>query len=140
MTIDKGTSEGVYEGSAVVVADGHLLGVVIEARESTADVRLVHSKASNVPATILGKTRTIGLIEGQEGSLLRMQYIPEDAVIREGDIVVTSGLESELPQGIAIGLITGITKEDTAPFLEALIEPLYDARVSTNVLVVSTVR
>lgn len=140
VTIDKGTDDGLVEGNAVVVADGHLFGVITDAREHTSDVRLVHSKTSSVPAAILGKTRTIGLIEGQEGSLLKMEYIPEDAVVNEGDIVITSGLEGGLPQGIVIGMITAITKVDTAPFLEALIEPLYDARIATNVLVVQTVK
>ncbi|MBI1908025.1 hypothetical protein HYS28_01230 [Candidatus Uhrbacteria bacterium] len=136
VTIDKGSADGIATGMAVVVADGHLFGVVSDVFYGSARVRLVHSRDSSIPATILGKTRTIGLVEGQEGSVLRMRYIPEDAAIAEGDIVVTSGLAAELPQGIVVGLVTSVISEDTAPFLEALIEPLYDARTWTNVLVV----
>lgn len=137
LTIDKGSHDGIIEGSAVVVADGHLLGVVTEVSDGAAEVRLVHNKLSRIPAAILGNTRTIGLIEGQEGSLLRMQFVPEDAVIRQGDLVATSGLEGEVPQNIVIGVITSVIDKDTAPFLEALVEPLYDARTWTNVFVLT---
>ena len=76
-------------GNAVVVGDGQLFGTVIATSENTATVRLVQERASKVPAAIIGTTRTIGLVEGQSGSVLHMEYIPSDATIAEGDVVVT---------------------------------------------------
>lgn len=138
VTIDKGVDDGVLDGSAVVVGDGQLLGTVIDIDTGSATVRLVHQKESKVPAAIWGRTRTIGLVEGQNGSVLHMEFIPTDATINEGDLVVTSGLDGGLPPNIVVGLVTSVIREDTAPFLEALIEPLYDAREWTNVLVVAS--
>lgn len=138
VAIDKGTANGIVQGSAVVVGDGQLFGTIIATSENSATVRLVQERASKVPAAILGTTRTIGLVEGQSGSVLRMEYIPSDATIAEGDLVVTSGLGGGLPPNIVIGLVTTIIHNDTAPFLEALIEPLYDPREWTNVLVQTT--
>ena len=135
VTIDRGTVSGIVRGNAVVVGDGQLFGTVIATSENTATVRLVQERASKVPAAIIGTTRTIGLVEGQSGSVLHMEYIPSDATIAEGDVVVTSGLDGGLPPNIVIGLVTSIVHNDTAPFLEALIEPLYDPREWTNVLV-----
>ncbi len=137
LTIDKGSSDGVVSGSAVTIADGHLLGVVTSVANGSAQVRLVHSQASSIPAMIINSDRTIGLVEGQEGTVLRMQYIPLDANVHEGDVVVTSGLAGGLPANIVIGLVTSVISVETAPFLEALIEPLYDDRTWTNVLVLS---
>ncbi|HCC83776.1 TPA: hypothetical protein DEP96_02920 [Candidatus Uhrbacteria bacterium] len=137
LTIDKGSSDGVVSGSAVTIADGHLLGVVTEVASGSAQVRLVHSQASSIPAMIVNSDRTIGLVEGQDGTILRMQYIPLDANVHEGDVVVTSGLAGGLPANIVIGLVTSVISEETAPFLQALIEPLYDDRIWTNVLVLS---
>ncbi len=137
LTIDKGSNDGIVSGSAVTIADGHLLGVITEVASGSAQVRLVHSQASSIPAMIVGSDRTIGLVEGQEGTVLRMQYIPLDANVHEGDVVVTSGLAGGLPANIVIGLVTSVISVETAPFLEALIEPLYDDRTWTNVLVLS---
>lgn len=137
VTLDKGSADGIAVGSAVVVGDGQFFGTVIAVDVQHATVRLVHEKQSNVPAAIWGTTRTIGLVEGQNGSVLRMKFIPLDATIREGDVVVTSGLEGDIPANIVIGLVTSVVHEDTAPFLEARIEPLYDAREWTNVLVIT---
>lgn len=136
VTIDRGTTDGVREGYAVIVGDGQLFGVVIAADATHATVRLVHERQSKIPAAIWGYNRTLGLVEGQNGSVLHMAYIPVDSTIKEGDLVVTSGLDGALPANIVIGLVTNIMREDTAPFMEALIEPLYDAREWTNVLVI----
>lgn len=137
VTINKGSDDGIRDGSAVMVGDGQLLGTVTAVDTSSATVRLVHQRQSKVPAAIWGRTRTIGLVEGQNGSVLHMEFIPVDATINEGDLVVTSGLDGALPPNIVIGLVTSVIREDTAPFLEALIEPLYDAREWTNVLVIA---
>lgn len=137
LTIDKGSNDGVMSGTAVTIADGHLLGVITSVASGSAQVRLVHSQASSIPAMIVGSDRTIGLVEGQEGTVLRMQYIPLDANVHEGDVVVTSGLAGILPANLVIGLVTSVISVETAPFLEALIEPLYDDRTWTNVLVLN---
>lgn len=137
VAIDKGADDGVAAGDAVVVDGGHLYGVVHRVDAGSAVVRLAHSKASRIPSAILGTARTIGLVAGQEGTLLNMAYIPEDTDIAVGSVVVTSGLDSRLPPNLVLGVVTSVLHEDAAPFLEALIEPLYDAREWANVLVLS---
>ncbi len=136
VVIDKGTSDGIVVGSAVVVGDGQLFGVVATANTITSTIRITHNAQSKIPATILGRTRTIGLVEGQEGSVLHMAYIPEDTTIDVGSVVATSGLDGALPPNIVVGIVTSVSRQDTAPFLDALVEPLFDAREWTNVLVV----
>lgn len=137
ITIDKGADDGIQDGSAVVVGDGQLLGTIVAVDTNSATVRLVHTRQSKIPAAIWGNDRTIGLVEGQNGSVLHMEFIPLDATVHEGDLVVTSGLDGALPPNMVVGLVTSVIHEDTAPFLEALIEPLYDAREWTNVLVIA---
>lgn len=136
VTVDKGRNDGVTIDSAVVVGDGQLFGTVIAVDDNSATVRLTQEKESKVPAAVWGTTRTIGLVQGQSGSVLHMEYIPFDATIAEGDVVVTSGLDGGLPPNIVIGLVTSVIRKDTAPFLEALIEPFFDAREWTNVLII----
>lgn len=134
--LDKGTADGIRVGLAVVVEDGHMLGSIIEVHEHTATVRQLNHRNSDIPAMILDTGETIGVVEGQEGYLLHMDFIPQRSEIHLSDVVVTSGLDGILPQGLVLGVIDSIIKDETAPFQEAFIRPIYDAESFTNVLIV----
>lgn len=135
VTIDQGTDNGIQRGSAVIIGDGILFGIVDSATAMLSNVRLTEDPKSTIPATILGLQTTIGLVSGKEGALLAMEYIPQDAKIAPDDIVVTSGLGGHLPQGIVIGTVTSIVPSLSAPFVSATISPVHDPREWTAVLV-----
>lgn len=135
VVIDKGSEDGIVRGSAAVISDGVLFGLVDEVREQSSIVQLVAHPESNLPAAILGKTRTIGLVQGREGALLSMEFIPQDADLKVGDLVVTSGLDGLVKQGLVIGLVTEIVTVESAPFQKAFIELLYEPREWTTVMI-----
>lgn len=135
VTIDQGANNGIQKGSAVIIGDGILFGIIDFVAPTFSTVRLTEDPKSTIPATILGTQTTIGLVSGREGALLAMEYIPQNAKIASNDIVVTSGLEGRLPQGIVIGTVTSIIPSLSAPFVTATISPVHDAREWTAVLV-----
>lgn len=134
--IDKGEIDGIQKGSAAVIDDGVLFGMVEVVRDTTAVVRLVANEQSNIPAAVLGKSRTIGLVEGREGAVLVMEFIPQDAELGTGNLVVTSGLDDFVQEGLVIGLVTEVVAVESAPFQEAFIELLYEPREWTTLLIV----
>ena len=136
ITLDVGQEEGVSSGAAVMIDNGILFGVIIESREHTSVARLLNSPQSKVPGTILGSSRTLGLVEGRQGTLLVMDFIPQEAEIEVNDIVVSTGLDNLLPEGLVIGLISEIVSDDSAPFKQALVEPPYTASDWTTVYVI----
>ncbi|PIX61848.1 rod shape-determining protein MreC [Candidatus Uhrbacteria bacterium CG_4_9_14_0_8_um_filter_41_16] len=133
--IDKGKNAGVRLGLAVVIENGNIIGTVTEVYNNSAVVLLIHDSESKVPGAILGSTKTIGLIEGQDGYLLAMNYIPQSEKLFLGDVVATSGLDGSVPSGLIIGLVSSIIADESAPFQQALIEPIYDPGDFTNVLI-----
>jgi rod shape-determining protein MreC len=133
--IDKGEVDGLQKGAAAVIDDGVLFGMVEDVRETTAVVRLVANAQSNIPAAVLGKNRTIGLVEGREGAVLVMEFIPQDAELGNGNLVVTSGLDGLVREGLIIGLVTEVVSVESAPFQQAFIELLYEPREWTTVLI-----
>jgi rod shape-determining protein MreC len=135
IVIDRGEVDGVVVGSAVVIGDGIVYGQVIDVRAQTAIVQLVSHPDSKIPAAILGQTRTIGLVEGREGALLTMEFIPQDAQLGTGNLVVTSGLDGLVPEGLVIGLVTEVVSVESAPFQRAFIELLYEPREWTTALI-----
>lgn len=136
VTIDRGSLDGLTVGMAAVISNGIYFGMVTDVDEHRATVRLSTDRSSQVPAAILGKHRTIGLAEGQEGALLAMNFVPQDADIHAGDIVVTSGLDGLMPEGLVIGTLSDVIVEDSAPFKRAIVEPLHDPREWSTMLII----
>lgn len=135
LVVNKGAEEGVVVGSAVVVADGVLIGTIEGVKERFSTVRLLTDHRSRVASKILG-SETIGVSEGTKGSLLTFGFIPRHVDVKENDLVFTSGLESGIPEGLVIGFVTLVSLDDTQPFNTATIEPLVDARLYNTVGVV----
>lgn len=135
VTIDRGADDGIKIGSAVIIGDGILFGTIADLQTHSSAVRLSESSESSIPGTIQGVQNTLGLVNGREGALLAMDYIPQDAPLTESAIVVTSGLGGRIPQGIVIGTVTSVIREASAPFVRALITPVHDPREWTSVMV-----
>lgn len=133
--IDHGSADGIAVGAAVIIDNGILYGVVESVTPTTAVVRLTEDQESVIAATIFGKNQTLGLVKGNAGALLSMDFIPQDTRLSSGDVVVTSGLNSDIPQGLVIGIVDHIVAAPSAPFIQASIALVHDPRVWTAVLV-----
>lgn len=96
-----GRSHKVLGGHAVIDAGG-LVGRVIEASDASARVLLITDLKSRIPVHV-GAGRVRGLMMGDNGPLPRLAYLPENAGIKAGDPVVTSGVGGILPRGLRIG-------------------------------------
>lgn len=134
--IDHGADDGIAIGSAVIVADGHLIGKVIEVKGQSAVVQSILGRNTEVAVSLLNSSRTIGLSEGSGGALLSLLFIPQDENIAVNDLVVTSGLEETIPPGLVVGVVTGVERDQAAPFQTATVEPLIDSRQFNTVSVI----
>lgn len=135
VTIDRGSEDGITTGRAVIVGDGLFFGTVTSVANYTSVIELVVSTQSSVPASLISKESTIGVIEGREGALLSLEFVPQDADIVAGDIIATSGLEGRYPAGLALGIVTDVTTDARTPFKRAFVEMLYDPLSQTRVMV-----
>jgi rod shape-determining protein MreC len=135
VVIDRGADAGIRSGSAVAVGEGHFFGTILAVSATESIVRLSEDPRSAIPAQIFGLEKTIGIVEGNDGAVLTMKYIPQDATIAVGDSVVTSGLGGAIVPGLLLGTVTEISHEPSAPFMTATITPLFDARAWTVVAV-----
>lgn len=134
--IDRGVDDGIKEGAAVIVSEGHMIGRVLKTSAKISTVRSILSPSSKVTTSILNISRAIGLAEGAGGALLNLNFIPQDQAIFINDLIVTSGLEQGIPSSLIMGIVTGITTDQAAPFQKATVEPLVDLRLSRTVSVV----
>ena len=128
LTLDVGSRHGVEDYMAVV-AQGGLVGVTYNVQESQCQVRCIINSDCTV-AALIQSTRDQGSVKGTLGengeSMCRMYYLPENALTRPGDMVVTSGVGLEFPKGIPIGQVRESTRgmEDNKSYV--VVDPVVD--------------
>lgn len=137
--IDKGTNQGVQKGNSAIVGTGVLIGRVVRADENSSVVQLINDTKSRVAVTVLNSERSIGVVEGGFGIVIRMNFIPQNEEINPGDIVVTSGLEDGVPRGLAIGTIAAVEKKPQEPFQGAVLDPIHNLNNITLISVLTSV-
>jgi rod shape-determining protein MreC len=135
--INVGSNNNVREGMSVVVGEGIILGKVTSTTPETATVTGVTHPDSATAVSLLNTNQTIGLIEGGDGQLLTMSFIPQDESIEVNDLVVTSGLEEFIPSGLLVGIVNAVQLDQQSPFKRAIVEPITNSRHHSLVFVIS---
>lgn len=133
--IDKGKGAGLYVGQAVVDSDG-LFGQVVAVDAYTARVLLLGDTLHAVPAQI-NRTGQRGIVSGT-GDLQRLVFegLPINADVREGDLVVSSGLGGRFPSGYPVGNIESVIIDPTSAFATVSVRPAAQLDRSRHVLVI----
>lgn len=134
ITIDKGSYNGIRQGMSVVNYLG-LVGRVVEASSNFSKIALLNDPNLGVSG-IVQRSRQEGLVSGTLGNSLIMKYLPEDADIKIGDTVISSGLDNVYPKGILIGKVVEIGREFSGLSRYALIKPAVNFSNLEEVLVV----
>lgn len=133
--IDKGSEAQVQVGQAVVDAQG-LFGQVVAVDRYTAQVLLLSDSQHAVPARI-NRTGQRGIVSGTGNiSRLELEGVAVNADVREGDLVVSSGLGGRFPAGYPIGRVDSVVVEATLPFAQVSVQPAAQLDRSRHVLVV----
>ena len=101
-----GTGADVGLGSPVTTEAG-LVGRVFARAGSYVRVQLVTDRASSVGAMI-SRTRRQGIVRGEEGGVLSLDYVPLQASVEPGDRIVTAGIDGVYPRGIDVGTVISV--------------------------------
>lgn len=136
LTINKGSRDGVRKGMAVVSAGG-IVGQVVAVAPGSAKVLLLTDHNSGVDV-IVQRTRARGIVSGSLERDPVMEYVTRNEEIREGDRLVTSGLDGVFPKGILVGQVSTVRKKTYGLFQEVEVQLAIDPSRIEEVLVVST--
>jgi rod shape-determining protein MreC len=135
LTIDKGSGSGIAPGMPVMSANG-LLGQIEGVSAFSSTVRLLTDEKSGV-SVFIQSNRTEGIVTGSIEGLLYMQYVPLDAEVVVGDVVITSGAGGIYPKGIAIGEVASVTSRPTDTYQTIIVRPVTRVRAYEEVLVLT---
>ncbi len=125
LTINRGTSSGIEEGMCAITANGEVVGLVTDAGPNYAVVKTILDSSLEISATIASSGYN-GMIQGgyTDGrkDLMRMDYLPSAAVIRNNDQVVTAG-STVYPRNLILGYVVDAGFDDTGVAKYAMLEP-----------------
>ncbi len=138
MTIDQGSEDGIAPGMPVVSPGGILVGQVSAVKADRSTVLLVTDVESHV-SVATQRTLTPGVLDGQwqKGGRLLVRRIPRDADLKEGDILLTSGVGGTFPKGLIVGQVSKISQNDVQTEKQAEAYPLVELNSLENVLVIT---
>ncbi len=102
--INAGAREGVRSGQAVLTERG-LAGRVVAAGQSSARMLLLTDLNSRVPVMI-ERNDARAILAGDNRPSPRLEFLPRDHGVANGDRVVTSGDAGQLPRGLPVGEAT----------------------------------
>ena len=135
VVVDRGTADGVRPGQAILGPGAILVGIVAEAQDHRARVRLLDDAHSAI-AAVVQQSRTAGALAGtREG--LRLEFVANGAGVAAGDLVLSSPLGGQLPAGLLIGRVGSVGAQAEDLFSTIAIEPLTDYDRLEHVLVVT---
>lgn len=109
LIIDIGERDGVYDGQAIVDANG-VIGQVIKTGLMTSQAVLISDSDHALPIEVnRNGLRTIAVGTG-EIDRLELPFLPNNADIRVGDLLVTSGLGGTFPSGYPVAVVNSVTR------------------------------
>lgn len=139
ITINRGTSAGIAVGMCAITANGEMVGLVIEAGSNYSVIKTVLDSSLEISATIAASGYS-GMVQGgyttDQAGLLRMDYLPSSAVIRNKDQVVTSG-STVYPRNLILGHVIDAGFNDTGVAKFALLQPAADIAALEQVFILT---
>lgn len=121
--INRGSRDGVFVGQAVLVAEG-LLGQVVHVGPRTADVMLLTDDTHAIPVR-LARTGQRAIARGTgQNERMEILHLPNNADVRDGDLLVTSGLGGLFPPGLPVATISVIENTQSGAFANISARPL----------------
>lgn len=115
LLINKGSTDGVYQGQPVLDARG-VMGQVVEVMPFSSRVLLLTDSSHSLPVQVTRNgLRAIASGTGQPGQF-ELRYVADNADIKEGDLLMTSGMAQRFPAGYPVGIVTRVERGTGQPF------------------------
>ncbi|GAB0057543.1 Cell shape-determining protein MreC [Candidatus Magnetaquicoccaceae bacterium FCR-1] len=122
--VNAGRQDGVIVNAPVTVPSG-LVGRVVRASANASLVLSMLDLNSRVPI-LIQRSRVKAVCAGQNDTQMTLEYLPKDADVVVGDVVVTSGTGGIFPKGLVVGKVVSLEPGDEGLFREAMVQPTVD--------------
>jgi rod shape-determining protein MreC len=133
--INKGELDKIYPGQPILDADG-VMGQVVHVGPYTSTAVLITDTSHALPVQVnRNGIRTIALGSGTINRL-ELPYIPNNADIQPGDLLVTSGLGGRFPPGYPVAIVQFVQHDPGRSFAAVIATPSAKLNRSREILLV----
>src|SRR5690606_29881783 len=132
--IDKGSHDGVFVGQPVLDATG-LMGQVVEVMPYASRVLLITDTVHSVPVQVI-RNGLRAIASGSGSDYLELRHVPETSDIKEGDLLVSSGLGQRFPAGYPVARVRSVVHDAGQAFLQVHALPTAMLNRSRHLLLV----
>jgi rod shape-determining protein MreC len=132
--VDKGTYFSVNKRQPVLDTNG-IVGQVIREYPLSSEIMMITDPSHAIAVEVSRNgLRTIAFGNGQYNQL-KLPFLPNDADIVEGDLLISSGLDGTFPRGYPVATVNKI-EQISKPFADILAEPVAQLDKIREVLIV----
>lgn len=141
ITIDRGTDDGILENMPLISKEKVIFGKVIKAYKNFSQVVLISAKNNTFDVKMQSEDSAqptvYGALKGKGNLSVYLDLVNFESEIKEGDVLVTSGLEGVFPRDLLVGQITSVNKSDLKPFQTAEVHPFFEIKNIENLFVIT---
>jgi rod shape-determining protein MreC len=135
VVVNKGKRDGVFLGQPALDANG-VMGQVTEVYPFSSRIVLLTDPSHGIPVQInRNGLRAVATGRGL-GLPLKLEHLPQNADVREGDLLVTSGLGGRFPMGYPVGTVQSIRLLEGKAFADIAVQPAAHLSTSRELLLV----
>ena len=122
VVIDKGSQNGLQAGQPVI-DDVGVIGQVTRVYLLMSEVTLLSDKDQAIPLQVLRNGLRAVAYGGAEGGMLDLRFMAANADIRNGDTLVTSGIDGTYPPGLPVATVARIERDAAYAFARIYLTP-----------------
>lgn len=139
-TVNRGASSGIDVGMCAITESGEVVGVVTQVGSNYSVIKSVLDSSLDISATIASSGYP-GMVRGSYATgqlgMLRMDYLPSAAIIRNNDQVVTAG-STVYPRNLILGYIVDADMNDNGIAKYAILKPAADISSLEQVFILTS--
>ncbi|HYG43488.1 MAG TPA: rod shape-determining protein MreC [Bordetella sp.] len=123
LVFNKGSQAGLAPGMPVI-DEGGVVGQIVRVTPMAAEAALVTDERVSVPVQVLRNGLRLIAFGSNAPGRIEVRYLAANADIKEGDIIVTSGVGGLFPAGLPVAKVLTVERDTASGFARAICEPL----------------
>jgi rod shape-determining protein MreC len=138
--VNKGKNDNIQKGMIVIAAQG-LVGQVTSVSNTESIVQSLVNENISVAVMVESTRDATGYIKGykdsQNRNLAKVYDLPMESQVKEGDVIMTSGVGRLYPKEIRIGEVISVEEDKVQVMKNAVVKPYVDFNKLEELFIVS---